>query len=120
MLASADRDDFCSPLRTPDPTTLVVAKGRRIRIRRCSNAAQLHWPRLFLASDGFARLEINYARIIGFNKNWPLFLYVFDRQLWGQWDTGKEFLQRYKTRADRRNPGVGRVVNRGFQIKTVD
>jgi len=23
------------------------------------------WARLFLASDGFARLEINYARIIG-------------------------------------------------------
>ena len=28
------------------------------RLRRCSNAAQLHWPRLFLAADGFARLEI--------------------------------------------------------------
>jgi hypothetical protein len=29
------------------------------RLRRCSNVAQLHWPRLFLGSDGFARLENN-------------------------------------------------------------
>ena len=41
------------------------------RLRRCSNVAQLHWPRLFLASDGFARLEMNYARIIG--RAYPTF-----------------------------------------------
>jgi hypothetical protein len=95
------------------------------RLRRCSNMAQLHWPRLFLASDGFARLEINYARIIGrayptFNpppsltelqawiqeyaRNYLLFLYEFDGQLWGQWDTRLELLPRYKTAADRRSP----------------
>jgi hypothetical protein len=95
------------------------------RLRRCSNAAQLHWPRLFLASDGFARLEINYARIIGrayptFNpippeaelqkwlqeyaNNSLLFLYQVSGQLWGQWDTRKELLPRYKTAADRRSP----------------
>jgi len=95
------------------------------RLRRCSNAAQLHWPRLFLASDGFARLEINYARIIGrayptFNpvpsdaelqaclqeyaKNYLLFLYEVGGQLWGQWDTRAELLPRYKTAADRRSP----------------
>lgn len=95
------------------------------RLRRCSNAAQLHWPRLFLASDGFARVEINYARIIGrayptFNpvpseaeleawlqeyvKNYLLFLYEVDGQLWGQWDTPNALLPRYKTAADRRSP----------------
>jgi hypothetical protein len=95
------------------------------RLRRCSNAAQLHWPRLFFASDGFARLEINYARIVGrayptFNpvppeaelqacveeyaKNYLLFLYWVGGQVWGQWDTRKELLPRYKTAADRRSP----------------
>jgi hypothetical protein len=95
------------------------------RLRRCSNMAQLHWPRLFLASDGFARLEINYARIIGrayptFNpppsetelqawlqeyaRNYLLFLYEFDGQLWGQWDTRRELLPRYKTAVDKRSP----------------
>ena len=95
------------------------------RLRRCSNAAQLHFPRLFLASDGFARFEVNYARIIGrayptFNpapsetelqswlqeyaKNYLLFIYAVDGQLWGQWDTKRELLPRYKTAADRRSP----------------
>jgi hypothetical protein len=95
------------------------------RLRHCSNAAQLHWPRLFLASDGFARIEINYARIIGrayptfspapsetelqawlqeYSKNHLLFLYETDRQLWGQWDTRQELLPRYKTASDRRSP----------------
>jgi hypothetical protein len=41
------------------------------RLRRCSNTAQLHWPRLFLASDGFGRLEVNYARIVG--RAYPTF-----------------------------------------------
>lgn len=95
------------------------------RLRRCSNAAQLHWPRLFLASDGFARLEINYARIIGrayatfnpiptedellvfireYSQNHLLFLYQVGGQTWGQWDTQSEFLPRYKTAQDRRSP----------------
>jgi len=95
------------------------------RLRRCSNAAQLHWPRLFLASDGFARLEINYARIIGrayptFNpappeaelqvylqeyaRNSLLFLYEDNGQLWGQWDTPTKYLPRYKTAETRRSP----------------
>jgi hypothetical protein len=34
------------------------------RLRRCSTAAQLHWPRLFLASDGFGRLELNYHKVV--------------------------------------------------------
>src|SRR5215472_7940698 len=95
------------------------------RLRRCSNSAQLHWPRLFLASDGFGRLEINYARIAGraystFNpipaeadlqgwiqeyvKNYLLFLYEVDGRVWGQWDTRPELLPRYKTASDRRSP----------------
>lgn len=95
------------------------------RLRRCSNLGQLHWPRLFLASDGYGRLEINYARIIGraypgFNptpseadlqtciqdyvNNFLLFVYHVDGQCWGQWDTRNEFLPRYKTASDKRSP----------------
>jgi len=95
------------------------------RLRRCSNTAQLHWPRLFLASDGYARLEINYPRIIGraystfdpipteaelqgcfqeYVHNYLLFVYEEDGQLWGQWDTKSELLPRYKTAQDRRSP----------------
>jgi hypothetical protein len=95
------------------------------RLRHCSNGAQLHWPRLFLASDGFARLEINYARIVGrayptfhpipselelqsyiqeYEQNFLLFLYEADGRFWGQWDTRSELLPRYKTAADRRSP----------------
>jgi hypothetical protein len=95
------------------------------RLRRCSNIAQLHWPRLFLASDGYGRIEINYARIVGkaypgFNPipsetelqafiqeyvdNFLLFPYQAGGQLWGQWDTRSELLPRYKTSADRRSP----------------
>ncbi len=95
------------------------------RLRRCSNLARLHFPYLLLASDGFARLEINYARIVGrayatFNpvpseaelqeylqeyaQNFLLFIWQVDGQLWAQWDTRSELLPRYKTKADRRSP----------------
>jgi len=95
------------------------------RMRRCSNLAQLHWPRFFLASDGFGRIEINYARILGkayatFNPmpgqdelfgyikeyaaNYLLFPYLCDGQQWGQWDTRPECLPVYKTAVDKRSP----------------
>jgi len=95
------------------------------RLRRCSNLAQLHWPRLFLASDGFGRLEINYARIVGtaygsftpaptreelknlineYRANFLLFVYLVQGQPWGQWDTKAEYLPRYKRSSDKRSP----------------
>jgi hypothetical protein len=95
------------------------------RWRGCSNEAQLHWPRLFLASDGFGRLELNYHKLVAraystfspapseaellshlqeYSENYLLFVYGVDGQLWGQWDTPAEFLPRYKTAIDRRSP----------------
>jgi hypothetical protein len=95
------------------------------RLRHCSNAAQLHWPRFFLASDGFGRLELNYHKITAtaytsFNpvpseqelwsyvkeyiENFLLFPYSFEGQAWGQWDTLPEYLPRYKRASDRRSP----------------
>lgn len=95
------------------------------RWRGCSNPAQLHWPRLFLASDGFGRLELNYHQIIArayatFNpipsemelqgylqeyaRNSLLFVYGSNGQVWGQWDTPDKFLPDYKTAIDKRSP----------------
>jgi len=95
------------------------------RWRGCSNEAQLHWPRLFLASDGFGRLELNHHKIIAraystfspapseaellgylqeYSRNYLLFIYGIDGQLWRQWDTPAEFLPRYKSAIDRRSP----------------
>jgi hypothetical protein len=92
---------------------------------QCSNAAQLHALRLFLASNGFARIEVNYARLVGRAyatfKPIPteeelmgyvreladahlLFLFESSGQLWGAWDTRPELLPRYKTAADKRSP----------------
>ena len=95
------------------------------RLRRCSNVAQLHWPRLFsrptallgslswngredapglshvspLPTEGELRGYLEeYA------TNFLLFVYKADGQLWGQWDTKDAFLPRYKTSSDRRSP----------------
>lgn len=95
------------------------------RWRRCSDLARLHAPYLLLASNGFARLEVNYHKIVaraysafretptkealmGFIGEYSdahlLFLYEAEGQPWGVWDTRPELLQRYKTAADRRSP----------------
>ena len=95
------------------------------RLRRCSNGAQLHFPRLLLATDGFARLELNYARIAGkayatftpvpgeaelygylheYAANFLLFPYEAGGTAWGQFDCRPELMPRYKTSADRRSP----------------
>ncbi len=95
------------------------------RLRACSNGAQLHFPRLFLISNGFGRFEVSYLRIIGaaygsfnppptekelegvileFAKNHLLFLYDSAGFLWGLWDTKAEWLPRYRTAQDRRSP----------------
>ena len=96
------------------------------RISRCSDEAQLHWPRLFIASNTFARLELDYHRIIDsvyrnfrskpteerlsswldeYNRNFLLFIYEAPNgALWGQWLTDKAYLSKYQTAADRRSP----------------
>jgi hypothetical protein len=95
------------------------------RLRRCSDGARLYWPYFFLASDGFARIEIDYhaliARVfVGF-QNVPseeefsglireywhaylLFVYQVEGVLWGQWDTNDKYLPRHKSRADQKSP----------------
>jgi hypothetical protein len=95
------------------------------RWRKCSDLARLHAPYLLLASNGFARLEVNYHKIIaraystfrtppgeedllGYLGEYAdahlFFVYEFEGQQWGVWDTKPELLPRYKTALDRRSP----------------
>jgi hypothetical protein len=95
------------------------------RWRKCSNAARLHAPYLLLASNGYGRLELDPARIVGrafltfsprpsedvilgFVREYVgahlMFLYERDGQVWGQWDTPDRLLAKYLTTADKRSP----------------
>jgi hypothetical protein len=95
------------------------------RWNRCSDHARLNAPYFLLTSNGFARLEISYRKIVGraysgfrtppteeelmrwigeYASAHLLFLYESDGQVWGAWDTRLELLPRYKTAADRRSP----------------
>src|SRR6185295_5966021 len=96
------------------------------RLRACSDTARLYWPYLFLASNGFGRLEIDCERIsrevfIDFQnppnsselleifgeyfKNRLLYLYETpDGHVWGQWDCKPGSLRTYKTAKDKRSP----------------
>lgn len=95
------------------------------RLGKCSDQARLYWPFLFLASNGFGRLELNYQRITAkvfasfdtpptesevfnllreYQSCFLLFVYSADGQLWGQWDTSEKNLPRHKTSADKRSP----------------
>jgi hypothetical protein len=96
------------------------------RLRKCSNAARLYWPYLFLVSNGFGRFEVNYSKIVArafsgfspvpsqheierlileYKSNYLLFLYPSpDGNLWGQWDTRQTLLKKHKTASDKRSP----------------
>jgi hypothetical protein len=96
------------------------------RLARCSDEAQLHWVRLFTASNTFGRIELSYRHIVNFAyssfhkkpteeqlaawiqeyfQNYLLFVYdAEDGATWGQWLTSVEYLSRYHTAADRRSP----------------
>lgn len=95
------------------------------RLRKCSNMARLYWPYLFQASNGYGRIELDPLRIIArafhsfrpqpsqeeligyigeYADNHLLFVYEYDGQLWGQWDTDRKFLPRWPTVADKKSP----------------
>lgn len=95
------------------------------RMAKLSDRAKLFWPWLYLASNGYARFEINYRRILqrvfsGFADPpteeqfvaylkeycdaYLLFTYRAGGQLWGQWDTSAKCLPRHKTTSDERSP----------------
>lgn len=98
------------------------------RINRCSVMAQLYYPRLLCASNGFGRIPVSYRRIIAiafprwqgsdipveielmgylkeYGDNRLLFFYENDGQIWGQWDAKNATFGKYQTTEDKRSPG---------------
>jgi hypothetical protein len=95
------------------------------RFRRLSDSSRLYWPYLFLASNGYGRLELNYHLIRGRvfadfdnppseNKFWEtiaeykesrlIFLYEHLNSVWGQWLISQNSLPRFKTAKDHHSP----------------
>lgn len=96
------------------------------RLGWCSDVAQLHWPRLYSAANNFARLELNYRKIVSkayanfqappaeqefwemireYKNNFLLLVYqTDDGVLWGQWQTNERYLLGHKNADDRRSP----------------
>ena len=104
-----------------DPVGLFKGK----RIRRCSGKARLLWPYLYLISNGYARIELDYqciadefvsfrefaptpeelAQAFGeYRENHLIFVYAVNGQEWGQWDTRRSLLKEYKTAGDKTSP----------------
>lgn len=104
-----------------DPKGLFLGE----RLSQCSDIAQLHWPRLYAAANGYARLELNYKKIVAsayssfqnppsqtqlfgwireYRDEYLLFVYQSNGALWGQWQTNERYLPGYKTADDKRSP----------------
>lgn len=95
------------------------------RLARCSDAAQLYWQRLFIASNGYGRLELSYTAILSkvfrhfrnppaeeqlwsifeeLAENYLVILYEADGVWWAQFVTSNKYLPRYKTMRDEQSP----------------
>lgn len=95
------------------------------RLSWCSDDAQLHWTRLYAAANNYARLELNYRKVVAagyssfkkppteaqfwawikeYRDNFLLFVYQADGVIWGQWQTNERYLLGHKSAEDRRSP----------------
>jgi hypothetical protein len=92
------------------------------RLQKLSRMAYLHWPFLFVASNGYGRIEVAHHLILsrlgkftpsetelrGYIQEYAcahlLFLYHVGQKTWGQWDTDPKFLPHWKTAEDKRSP----------------
>jgi len=113
-----------------DPKGLFGGK----RVRLCSDSARLRFPYYMLASNGFARLELDGVLIratcfLGFAKPPSdeviqtdffeyesaglCFIYEAEGARWVQWDCPSRLLPRHKTAEDRRSPQP--TENKAFQ-----
>jgi hypothetical protein len=91
-----------------------------------SDSSRYAWPYLWVASNRFGRLELNYHRVIGrafgrfkhvpieeefwswireFQAAYLLFVYEVNGSRWGQWDTSEKFLPKHKLASDLASPG---------------
>ena len=95
----------------------------------CSDAAQLHWPRLYLLGNGYSRFEVNYERIIAivyasfhlkptpgdvrgwlheYTDNFLLFIYedAATGAMWAQWITAPRESYLIPNRRRQTQPGT--------------
>jgi hypothetical protein len=106
------------------------------RLARCSDEARLYWPYLYVASNSYARIELDYQRILSrvfhsfsdppseiefwtlvreYQDNFLLLAYEFDGQMWGQWDTDEQYLPRYHSVKDKRGPAPDKKLLAEFK-----
>ena len=106
------------------------------RLAACSDLAQLYWPRLYIGSNGYARLELSYPSIISkifrnfrkvpdqktlwnvfreYEANYLAVLYEADGTWWCQFATSEKFLPRYKTRRDSESPSPSAETMQAFR-----
>lgn len=97
------------------------------RINSCSVMAQLYYPRLMCASNGYGRIQVSYRKLVSDafprwqQKDIPpepelmsyfkeyaeqrlIFLYQSNGQIWGQWDAKGKTFGKYQTTEDKRSP----------------
>jgi hypothetical protein len=106
------------------------------RLAACSDLAQLYWPRFYIGSNGYARIELSYTSIISkifsnFEKPpeskilWNVFreyeanclaiLYESNGVWWCEFATSEKYLPRYKTRRDEQSPSPTLEMRDNFQ-----
>jgi hypothetical protein len=95
------------------------------RLAACTDRAQLFWPRLYCAANGYGRLEFHYPTIAGrcfhnfrevpseqqisnvveeYVANFLAIPYKADGQLWLQFVTEDKYLRRHKSADDEQSP----------------
>lgn len=106
------------------------------RLAECSDQAQLYWPRLFIAANGFGRIELSYSMIVSrvfrhfrnppteqqlwaifeeLAENFLVVLYESNGVWWAQFLTSEKYLPKYKTIRDSATPAPPEsLVQRAF------
>lgn len=97
------------------------------RINSCSPMAQLHYPRIMCAANGYGRINLDYMQLISkvfpkwkakdipskeslmgyikeYSDNRLLYVYRCHGQIWGQWDAKPGTFGKYQTTEDKRSP----------------
>lgn len=116
------------------------------RMAKLSLMARLYWAYFYVASNGYARIEINYQKLIStvfssfpvvptrdeltgyvmeYHEAYLLFVYQANGQIWGQWTTSEKFLPRHKTAKDEASPcpnpeKYGKWKNDYFEAKLAE
>lgn len=95
------------------------------RMAKLSLMARLYWSHFYVASNGYARIEINYPKLVStvfstfpvapskqelmgyikeYHEAFLLFVYRSNGQIWGQWCTSERYLPYRKTKKDEASP----------------